>query len=227
MTSLIKLNGHYNKKVFEISKARGIKHFGFDFRPRSFNFLQNYKFIEILDSIYHHDHFYYLIFERETDNVLNLFIADIKKIFASRGQLERVNQQVFLEFTDTREKSFYNNLELGFFWRVENELAMLEVLKSDNLQGLILSFDMLEKFQKQGQLFSFIGKLNNGLKRFDGKVKLALDLPWHADIFPSLFEFMNFDYINLTMGPQVEEGYRNVDEGKLISHLKHYADLNL
>lgn len=226
MTSRIKLNGHYDLKTIELARSNGIKDFGFDFRPRSFNFLQNYKFVEMLDQIYHHSHRYYLVFESETDNVLNRFMEDVKKVFAAHGALEKFEEQVFLEFTDLRESSFYSSLPMGFYWRVENELALKEVLKSKNLRGLILSFSMLERLQAQGALFQFIGTLSKGISQYESKVEVGVDLPWSADVFPSLFEFITFDFYNLSIDSNVESSYRHIDQGKLSNHLSYYKNLN-
>lgn len=225
MECRLKLNGHYDKATIKVAQSRGIKDFGFDFRPRSFNFLQNYKFVEILDEIYHPSHKYYLVFEKESDNVLNMFMEDVKKVFATRNALDQFDQQVFLEFTDFREKSFYNSLPMGFYWRVENEQALQEVLRAENLRGLILSFDMLERLHKSGGLFKFIGTLGQGMRSHSEKIELGLDINWSADLFPSLFEFLQFDFYNLSINSQVESSYRNVDESKLIHHLNYYNDL--
>lgn len=225
MDCRIKLNGHYDLKTIKIAKNTEIKDFGFDFRPRSFNFLQNYKFVEFLDEMYHPSHRYYLLFENETDNVLERFIKDVKEVFARRGQLENFNQQVFFEFNDFRESSFYNSLEIGFYWRVRNELALREVTSSQSLQGLILDFSMLEKLHRQNTLFQFIGNMTRTVSSISHKVEIGVDLPWDADIFPSLFEFLPIDFYDLSISSHVESSYRHIDEGKLINQLNYFRNL--
>ncbi|TNE98703.1 MAG: hypothetical protein EP326_09415, partial [Deltaproteobacteria bacterium] len=61
----------------DLLTKEGVSSFGFDFRVRSFNFLQQYSFLELIEKNFQTNHQYDLIFQDEKDFVIAKMIADL------------------------------------------------------------------------------------------------------------------------------------------------------
>ena len=79
MDHKFKIEGIYDQRTLKLLKSRQVRDFGFNFSPKSFNFIQEHVFlneliplIEPLDKIY-------LRFARSNDPMIKKVIEDLKK----------------------------------------------------------------------------------------------------------------------------------------------------
>lgn len=77
----LRMEGIYDLRTILHLKNLNINCFSFDFRPRSFNFLQQYKFFEILQEEYSKELCFFLRYENEKDFVIQKMLTDLKDFF--------------------------------------------------------------------------------------------------------------------------------------------------
>ena len=95
------IEGIYDQRTFNSLKEVGISSFSFDFRPTSFNFYQQYRFLDLIDKCFDSSHQYFLHFAGEADFVIQKMVDDLD---AQLGDKEKSN--IFLEFSDRCSSKF-------------------------------------------------------------------------------------------------------------------------
>lgn len=194
----IRVEGIYDKNTLSHLIKNGITHFCFDFRVKSFNFLQQYKFLDFLRDHYQLNHNYYLRYEGERDYIIQKMIDDIK--------LEYNLVNFFLEFSGGEPLPFVEQYEVKFFYHVPDwifrDLDKLKetdrILKSKKLEGIVLhSVRDLAKF----------------LDLKDIKKILGLNWPISWDFVKNFQQ--DFDIYSFSIDETVEDDFRVVNLGKL------------
>jgi hypothetical protein len=51
--------------------------------------------------------------------------------------------------------------------------------------------------------------------------KIILRIDWNSNVFPSLFDYFDFDLMSFPINSKIEICYRNVDLKKLTSEMAH------
>ncbi len=212
MKTEIKINGIYDTRTIKGLRALGCSKFCFDFRVRSFNFLQQHQFLKILENHYTTSEQIVLKYENEANFVIQKMIDDLKKI-------EKINllHNVCLEFSDNLGPEFYDQFEIPYYWHFSKEVKWSRILKSKFLKGIIIPFSTLEEAHESGQYYNFVNNFHSMFisPNKEAKLELGLDFDWTSNLLPSLTEFFDFDFLSLSINDKVETCYRNVDINKL------------
>lgn len=207
-----RLSGIYDLRTLNFLIENRVRHFVFDFRPTSMNFIQEYKALELLDQL--QTGVLYLLFSNEKTFMIERIAKSCRDHFGG---------EIILEIEGQIEKDFFD-LNLPFLYRLQDKEQLTiyrEALLNGNCRGHVLSYDMLKDLHENGGFLSWVKEYYGllGSRSLDIKQDLLLD--WDSDIFPSLFEYLDFDTITLPINTKVEVCYRNVDLNKVSTNIKH------
>ena len=221
MDSLFRVEGIYDKRTIQRLKDLKLTDFAFDFRPRSFNFLQQHNFLDLLEILSLGDNIY-LNFENEADFVIQRILDSAKDKIAK--------ENIFLEFSDDQEASFYESFELPYIWHFDSASKNISsILESKLLKGVVLPFGELLKAHEKGILHNFSNNFHAQffelLTKNEGKLVLQMD--WDSNLFSSAVEYFDFDMISVAISNKVEVCYRNVDLTKIQTHVSFLRELSL
>lgn len=211
---MIKIDGIYDDKIWnELKQLDDVTQFGFDFRPKSFNFLQSYRFFDMLENFYSEDHLYYLHFRDEKDFVINKIIEDCHQFLGERYDGLITFSRILLEFSGTLDFNIFDSFEMGYFVHYDYELDFKIYNEARFLKGVIFSYSIFEGLHAKGLWNEFLEYYTNVLLPYfkQRKIKSVLKVDWGENIFPSLLDSISFDSINFEINSKVEQGYRQVD----------------
>ena len=79
MEQQLRIDGIYDKRTLKHLKDQGIKDFCFDFSPKSFNFIQEYVFLEQILNLLNSSDRIFLHFSKANDPMIKKIVVDIKK----------------------------------------------------------------------------------------------------------------------------------------------------
>lgn len=210
---LIKLSGIYDKRTMKIGQDLGLSSYEFDFRPMSFNFIQQYVMEEILAEIQSTSPKISLHFQNEQNFMIDNILGSFKESALSP----------VLVFSDTQSPVYYNSFKTPFYWHYDPQGDVKGVISAKYNEGIILNYQFLEKLHHEGTLHNFMTNFYSGLRGAETK-KIGLKIDWDSNLAPSIFDLVDFDFIELPINSKVEVCYRNVDSTKLqknISILKN------
>lgn len=216
----LRIDGVYDLRTLETLKEQEIKDFTFDFRPLSFNFLQQYKFMEFVESLSQTHSLsqsqLFCHFSNESKDV----VEKIKNDYLE--QYPRDNFQ--LEFSDIQDVEYYKSFETDFIWHYQNIANARDIVKISSLRGLVLDYQFLAELHEQNLLDAFY---NNFYQLIRHKIttpgfKIILQADWDSDFFPSLFDFFDFHLLSLPINSKIEVCYRNVDLNKVGQNIHFY-----
>lgn len=200
---------------------------GFDFRPRSFNFLQQYRFLELVEKIYSPEQKIYLRYENEKDFIVSKMLDDVQELLLKKFSTEEKGRRICLEFSDLQEKDYYEAFNWPFYWHYQNSPLVAQLSQSPGLKGIILPYSYLHNLHETMRFQSFVSSFfqifGNRLAQDD--FELILEIDWNSNIFPSLFEFFDFSLLSLPVNEKIETHYRNVDLNKIKSNLPYYKQI--
>ena len=203
MRPRLRINGIYDHTTLKLLRDLNVDDFGFDFRARSYNFLQQYVFLDLLKKHYYPGHQLFLHYSQEANFVIQKMLTDLKEELPEVGSF-------FLEFSDQQENSFYEQFNTDFHWHYQDEHSLEIVLHSPRLKGVVIDYRTVEFLHAQDLFYQFYSNVLQEKIQSRG-IEVGLALAWDADVFPSLYEFANFDYIIYTIDDKIEISYRNVD----------------
>lgn len=193
----LRISGIYDLKTLFILQEQGIKHFGFDLRPTSYNFIQTHILEECLlktkqkDSIYLH-------FENEKDFVLDAFIERLSMhLFAGKS--------ITLEVSDVLPPSHYSAYKLPILWHYKNEEMLHEYLRDPCLAAV--SFKAFELTS-----IPHLSKILSELKRRN--IKVEISKKWgQENIF---LHNIPKDLSHFKIDEFISSNYRDIDHEKLV-----------
>ena len=210
MKQKIRLEGVYDDVIFNFIKEKGIDEYTFDFRPKSFNFIQKYRFEDIMTKFYLPSNRYYLHFCNEKDHVIKRIVEDLKTL--PRQSMNNPNN-IFLEFSDNQTASWYDHFDLPLYWHYNSCKNIENILGARNLQGIVLNFKFLDdycahEYLDQFAVFFYHQMQNSHLK---DDLQLIFSIDWDSNIPPGIEEYFDFDLISLPINSKIETGYRQID----------------
>jgi len=213
---LIKLAGIYDKRTMKMGLELGLNSFEFDFRPTSFNFIQQYVLEEIVKDVQDHNPIIAIHFQNEA----NFMVDNILSSFKDSSVSPR------LVFSDTQNSTYYNSFKTPFYWHYSTDGDVKGVLSSSYNEGVILSYGLLEDLHHKGNLQAFISNFYT-MMRSSGSMnkKIGLKIDWDSNLAPSIFDLVDFDFIELSVNNKIEVCYRNVDSIKLKKNLSILKNL--
>lgn len=216
----MRIDGVYDLRTLQALKDLEIRDFSFDFRPLSFNFLQQYKFMEMMEYLKNDNHLSQCQvtchFANETKDTVQKIKNDFCELYPK--------DQLLLEFSDALEPSYYKDIDFDFLWHYGPVDEAREIVKLPTLRGIVLSYSFLAQLHEQGVLDSFY---NNFYQLIRYKVhtpdfKVVLQADWNADFFPSLFDFFDFHLLSMPINDKIEVCYRNVDIDRASKNIHFY-----
>jgi hypothetical protein len=201
------LNGVYDQRTLKFLRSEGFKSFGFEFNPRSFNFIQEYNFLELYKNVLDELDTVFLHFITTDDFMISKLILDMKNI--------RPMENVFFVFDYITPKIADYNIN---YIVIYNHNLTRTLLDSNYLKGLIIDHSIIEDTYNKAVLQNFCSNLMLRFPIiFNDDFKLILNLQWTDNIISSMFDFLEINAIQFNLNSEVEICYRNVDFTKLRS----------
>ena len=231
MSKILKLAGIYDQQSIKFGIDQDIFHYGFDFRPRSPNFLQEYAFKEILEKNFDHRIHFYLHYQDEKDFMIMRMFDEIKNSMDAIGRERSVLNNFILYFSDVKEIPFYKSMPLNFIWEYHPLGDIDRIISCDNNIGISLPFKLIEEAVRNNTLNDIVLKIlkakqiKNKTSTNPDNFKISLQLDWDSDIIPSLSEFLTIDLIELPMNSLVESSYRHLDFSKISLGLEEIKNI--
>ena len=204
-----KFDGVYDLRTLKELKNQGIDHFCFEFNPRSFNFIQERVFLDLLVNVLNETDKIFLHF---TSNKDFMAIKIYQEILLKRGNL--IN--IFYEFDE-----YFEEIDLPpdlNFYVVYSPSIFLIKSNLSQLIGFIFPYSLLDLVSKESNLIHFYSNffMHFKLQEFDSKI-LIVKLDWNEIPNPKLFDVFDFNIISFPLNSDIESCYRNVDLNKLKS----------
>jgi hypothetical protein len=202
-----KFDGIYDTRTLLELKRQEVDHFSFDFNPRSFNFIQERVFIELLVGFMNETDKVYLHFIHNKDFMVQKIYSEILKI---RGNMDNV----FFEFDE-----FFSDVELPrglkFFLLYLPSIFLIQT-NLDNLVGFIFPYDLIKKIHEENKLSLFYSNFLTHFKSagHDSRI-FILKLEWNQKINQKLLDIFDFNIVSLPLNSEIEVCYRNVDLTRL------------
>jgi len=192
-----------------------VNQFSFDFRARSFNFLQQYKFLELMNEFSSPLDQYFLHYENEQNYTIQKMLDDFPDL---------TKRNIFLEFSDLLDAEFYRQFNVPFFWHFHPNISLDSIVNTPLCRGIVFSYAYIYDLYESGNFFNFVKVFlgSVGEKVENKEIQLVLSVDWDADIFSSLFDFLPISLCSLTINNKVELNYRNPDILKISHELKHF-----
>lgn len=223
----MRIEGLYDLRTLKALKEAGIYDYGFDFRPTSFNFLQQYRFMDLIEELDDKKSRYYLHFSNEADFVIAKFIADLKKYYSENIECGNFKDKVTLEFSDYCQASFYDSFETPYYWNFHQERPMKDYLNAKYIKGVLFDFNWLHEKHQKGEFDSFFAYFLQAAVPYirEKGLEVGLKVDWDAHLFDSLFDYIDFQFLSLPINEKIEVCYRNVDLSKASKNIHFYKAL--
>lgn len=206
MAHNFKIEGIYDQRTLKLLKAQGLKDFGFNFSPRSFNFIQEHVFLVELVPLLDESDNIHLHFARSNDPMISKVIFDLK-INGIKTERLYLNCD---EWVETPE-----SLGIKYYLNYVSDINM-SYCKSSLFSGMIFDFNFFEDLHHRGVLNNFISNFYTHFnKLLNDEKKIILRIDWDNNLMPSLFDYFEFDLMSFPINSKIEICYRNVDLKKL------------
>lgn len=210
MAQNLKIEGIYDQRTLKLLKSKGLRDFGFNFSPKSFNFIQEHIFIEQLIPLLDPKDRVHLHFAKVSDPMIQKVLMDLKK-----GGIQSEN--IFIDCEDGTEKSSEHGV--NYFLNYTPELP-ISACESELFCGLIFNFSFFEDLHHRGILNNFIANFYTHFRRHLSEDKqIVLRIDWNDNVFPSLFDYFEIDLMSFSINDKIEVCYRNVDLKKLTQEM--------
>jgi hypothetical protein len=200
--------GVYDLRTIKSLQEKKVNHFAFDFRPRSLNFIQEHLCLKLLKSI-SFDHIY-LQFENEKPYIIERIFKNVRDSFGGE-----VSVEVFGSLPEIETFHF------PFFYNIKYESIPVEVVNHPNLKGYSIDAKFLKLLKDNGSFEGWLNSFYTLNAARSSELVHILSRDWDDDIFPTLYDLLDFDLISLSINSKVELCYRNVDLKKLEQHLTY------
>ena len=220
MEQKLRIEGIYDTRTLKHLKQKGLKDFCFDFSPKSFNFIQEYVFLEqILKLLYPTDRVF-LHFSRSNDPMVLKLIEDLKLTGQNLSN-------VYFEFDewalDVSPIDFEYNYLLNF-----SKDSDPNKLIGDNFKGFIFNFDFFESLHRSNLLNVFASNFYTLYQsKLNENTLMLLKIDWHNNLLNSLFDIFEFNLLSFPINSKIEVCYRNVDLKKLSTEMDLLQKNNL
>jgi hypothetical protein len=212
MAYRIRIEGIYDLRTLKHLKQNMLRDFCFDFSPRSFNFVQEYVFLEqLLPEIGPSDRVF-VHFARSNDPMVTKLVSDLKKAGFNLAQL-------YFEFDEWSKELRPDHFDYNYILQYSNELDINNSI-GKNFCGFSFNFSFFEDLYGKNILTRFS---TNFLTRFQPILRdshfMILRMQWNSNIIASLMDLFEFNLISIPISSDIEICYRNVDLKKLTSEM--------
>ena len=224
MNRRIKIEGVYDRETLSVLREESIADIAFDFRPKSFNFLQLHVLLDILKEYYSPKARYGLHFCNESRLAIEKITTDLKEVLSLPQ--ETWNQCFYLEFSGRESSQEMDSFSMPFYWHYRAEKDMASILNCHFLKGIVLDYGFLRQLHEHNRAYHFIQtfrpSVSSLLQEREGELVLKRD--WESNVFPSLYDLLDFSVISLPINNRIEFSYRNVDTKKMKRELATAKD---
>lgn len=209
----LRIEGIYDKRTVKYLKNQGLKDFCFDFSPKSFNFIQEYVFLEQILNLLDASDRIFLHFSRSNDPMVGKLINDLKKS-------EKSLNNVFFEFDEWSKEASALDFEYNYLLNFSKDSDSLKLV-GRNFKGFIFNFEFFEELHRSNLLNNFA---SNFYTRFHSIINeksfMVLKIDWNNNLLASLFDLFEFNLLSIPINSKIEVCYRNVDLNKLSSEME-------
>lgn len=205
MNNRLRVEGLYDSRTLKFLKGLGINQFTFDFNPRSFNFIQEYVFVEQLIPLLSTHDLITISFPRSNDPMIIKVLGDLKKYGFDL-------KNVRLDCSEWPVSA--HEMNVPYYLNYTPQLDMTAV-KSQNFKGFIFDYSLFEGMKSEGVLRAFASNYYTRFGVIASNVETILKVHWRDNIFPSLVDLFDFNTLSLPINTDIEVCYRNVDLKKL------------
>lgn len=213
MGQKLRVEGIYDKRTLKHLKLQGLKDFCFDFSPLSFNFIQEYVFLEQILALLDPSDRIFLHFKRSNDPMVGKLINDLEKTGRSLNN-------VFFEFDEWSTETAPDNFNYNYLLNFTKDSDPSKLIGT-NFKGFVFNFAFFEELHRSNLLNNFA---TNFYTRYHSKISdsslMLLKIDWHDNLLASLFELFEFNLLSFPINSKIEVCYRNVDLSKLSKEME-------
>lgn len=209
MNNRVNVAGIYNLDILKSAVSAGVEDFTFDLRPTSFNFIQEYILLELLEFINLRDKTIYLHFEGEADFVIQKILKDVRQVMAGLGKIQ-------LLFSDLNSLEYYEQFQTPFHLVVKDNGIEPKINDSAFLAGLVFPLETVEQFGLSKCL-----KIMGAAKNVNGERVISSEVRYDSSRIVDTHNDIPSDQLFFTIGSHLEVGYRQVDSLRIKNHLNH------
>ena len=222
MSISIKIDGIYDEQTLLSCVEEGVSHFGFDFRPKSFNFLQQHVFMEMLKKFDRPDFYFHLHFDSESDFVVKKFCDDILKI-------KNFSDKYILNFEELNSVDFFSQFSFPFIVKYRPGLDYSDFFENKYFKGFTFDYFELEENYLQNLNSQYANKLLTNIfqKISDRNLLSILKVDWDTHFHTGLFEFLSFSHISLSINQKMEISYRNPNVAEISRNIHNFKQIDL
>lgn len=207
MNSLVNVSGIYNLEILNTVIQSGVDELTFDLRPSSFNFVQEYVLLELLEHISLRNKKINLHFEGEADFVIEKIVKDTRQVMATLGELNLI-------FSDKNSFDYYEQFNIPYSIVVKDDQLDPKINESKLFREMILPNETIGLFGIAKMM-----KMIGAFKNFDPERKIVLEVDYNHEKIIGTSEGLPADKYIFTIGSALEIGYRQVDSNRIKSHL--------
>lgn len=144
----------------------------------------------------------YLQFENEKDFIILDILKRVREVFGGK---------LVLEFTDLQSKEFYDQFKVPYLLSFNGYRGDLKGSCGEYFLGFTFDYSYFEGIHMRGYFDSWVAEYYRTINFLQRQIEHHLVRRWDSDIFPSLIELLDFDYVSLAICSEVEICFRNVD----------------
>ncbi|MFA6239236.1 MAG: hypothetical protein WC635_17990 [Bacteriovorax sp.] len=213
MGQKLRIEGIYDKRTLRHLKDQGLKDFCFDFSPKSFNFIQEYVFLEQLLSLLGSSDRVFLHFDRSNDPMVAKLINDLTKA-------GHALDNIFFEFDEWSPESTPLNFSFKYLVNFSKSTDPSKLI-GKNFKGFVFDFNFFEELHHSNLLNNFAVNFYTRYHNILNEQNLMLlKIDWNNNLLASLFELFEFNLLSFPINSKIEVCYRNVDLNKLSNEMK-------
>ncbi len=204
------LKGITQTSSLQFFTRKEFSQFSFDLRPKSFNFTQHYKIIEMIQNDQSLSE-YSLLFENEKDFV----VSELFKLIGAN----HFGAEILCEFCGRTDLDYLESLNIPYVWHFHDGEKIASLAKYERMKRIVFRSEDLKLLLEKGDLFAF-------LKLFDylrAKVEIEIQMQWNAELFESLHDHFQIDYLSFEINQMVEKSYQQPNHEMIKEHLKQLA----
>jgi len=212
----VKISGIYNTETIDYLQSRTVNSYVFDLRPRSFNFIQEYKLVEIISSKFYTNNYIFLRFENEKNFVIEKIINNFKF------------NNVLLEFSGSEDLEFVEQFKKKFVYHFSDFDKLEKIILSKYLDSIELDYKELVYFYENNKLEKFVIEFFKMINRRDKdlpKIKINIKKDWEDEIYEGINQYFSFDHYTFTINNFVESSFRNIDLKKVGGYIEYFSTL--
>ncbi|MDP7319226.1 MAG: hypothetical protein QF441_01395 [Bacteriovoracaceae bacterium] len=204
------LKGVCHQDVSEQVECQNLEQLSFDFRPKSFNFIQGYKVLDILKKT-QKSYQYSLMFDNEKDFVISEFLKKTP---------DDLSSSIFLEFFNESSLEFMEKFGKKYFWHYNDKVKIRDISQCQNIDRIIFTHEHLELLHQQGELFGFFQLFSD----YFHKVMIEVQLNWNTELISSLVDMFQIPLFSFEISHEVEKSYQNPDYELISNILNNLSD---